>query len=208
MTLPRVVSLDPEGRLQVTLAAEVERFEGPLHRLPDATVTDVTPWLQRFDDGHFEFRLSVVPDGAASIRFDIAGEGGIVAEIRFDPAERRLTVARTARVLVAGRDPHGTAILPATPDGTLHLRLILDGSVLELVADERQTATVRLPEVGGGSRTISCTTIAGDCRLRELDVSTFARPASQGRPAQDDPYCGGTRVATDAERRTSWMHRH
>ena len=144
--------------------------------LPDATVTDATPWVQRFEDGHFEFRLSIVPDGAVSIRFDIAGEGGTVAEIRFEPGERRITVARTGRVLVAGRDPHGTAILPPTPDGALHLRLILDGSVLELVADERQTATVRLPEVGGGGRTISCTTIGGACRLTDLDVSMFARP--------------------------------
>ncbi len=176
MTLPRVVSLDPDGRLQVTLAAEVERFEGPSTLLPDAIVTDVTPWTQRFDDGHFEFRLSVIPEGAASIRFDIAGEGGTVAEVRFEPGERRITVARTGRVLVAGRDPHGTAILPPTTDGALHLRLILDGSVLELVADERQTATVRLPEVGGGGRTISCTTIGGACRLVDLDVSTFVLP--------------------------------
>jgi len=81
--------------------------------------------------------------------------------------------------LVAGRDPHGTAILPPTADDALHLRLILDGSVLELVADERQTATVRLPEVGGGSRTISCTTIGGACRLTELDVSMFTLPGQR-----------------------------
>lgn len=176
LTLPRIVSLDAEGRLRITLAAEVERFGGPSSRLPDAVVRDGEPWSRTFPGGHFELRASLVPDGAASIRLDVAGESGQVAEIRFDPRDRRLIVIRTGRVLVAGRDPHGTAVLPPTPDGALRLRMILDGSVLELVADERVTATARLPGVGGGGRTISCTSIGGACRLVDLEVAAFDGP--------------------------------
>jgi beta-fructofuranosidase len=177
LTLPRVVSVDPDGRTRITLAAEVARFEGPSSHLPDAVVQDGAPWTRPFDGGHFELRASIDPGDAMSIRIDIGVDGGgPVAEIRFDPRDRRFTVTRTGQVLTAGRDPHGSTILPPTSDGLLHLRLILDGSVLELVADERVTATARLPGVSEGGRTISCTAIGGRCRLVDLEVSTLGEP--------------------------------
>lgn len=178
LTLPRVVSLDADGRLRVRLAIEVEKFGGPSSRLPDAEVLDGRPWARTFEGDCLELQASVIPNGASSIRIDVAGESGTVAEIRFDPADRRLTVSRTGRVLVAGRHPHGSSILPPTPNGALHLRLVLDGSVLELIADERSTATARLPGVGGGVRTITCTTIGGACRLSDLRVKQFGRSSS------------------------------
>ena len=180
LTLPRVVSIDPDGHVRITIAREVADAAGPSERLPDARVEDGEPWVRTFDSRHFEIRLDVVPDGAASIRFDLAGEKGRVAEIRFDPPERRLTVARTGRVMVAGRDPHGTATMPPTADGALHLRLFVDGSILELVADDRVTATARLPDVGGDGRTISCTPIGGACVLTRIELSAFGEriPAS------------------------------
>ena len=176
LTFPRVVSVDADGQVRITLAAEVERFSGPTQRLPDATVQDDRPWVQVFRGGCVELRMSIVPDGAASIRLDVAGAGGTAAEIRFDPRHQRLSAARTSRVLVAGRELQGTTVLPGTEDGALHLRLILDGSVLELAADDRVTATVRMPEVGGGARTISCTAIGGGCRLADLEVTMLGEP--------------------------------
>jgi len=180
LTLPRVVSIDPDGHVRITVAAEVADAAGPFHHLPDARVEDGDVWVRTFDGRHFEIRMDVMPAGAASIRFDLAGEKGRVAEIRFDPPERSLTVARTGRVLVAGRDPHGVATMPPTPDGALHLQLILDGSILELVADDRVTATARLPDVGGDGRTISCTPIGGACELSRIELSAFSEriPAS------------------------------
>lgn len=176
MTMPRVLSMDPDGRLQITLAREVAEAAGPATDLDDVRIEDGERWARTFDSRHFELRMTVLPDGAASIRFDLAGDAGRVAEIRFDPRERRLTVARTGRVMVAGRDPHGTVIMPATPDGGLELRLILDGSILELVADDRVTATARLPDVGGDGRTISCTPIGGACRLTAVSVAAYGGP--------------------------------
>jgi beta-fructofuranosidase len=174
LTLPRVVSLDPEGTLRISLAAEVERFAHRWKRLPDAAIRDASPWRRTFEMGCFELRLTLVPEGAASIRLDVAGMSGIAVDVRFDPPRRRLTVSRTGRVLVAGRDPHGATELPASPDGRLRLRLILDGSTLELAADERVTATARLPGIGTGARTISCTTFGGGCRLVDVAVARLA----------------------------------
>ena len=47
--------------------------------------------------------------------------------------------------------------------------------------DERVTATARLPVIGGGACTISCTTFGGPCRLQDLE--TFALGGAQaGQP--------------------------
>jgi beta-fructofuranosidase len=173
LTLPRDLSMDPGGRLKITLAEEVDRRAGPPRRLPEVIVRDDAPWTQGFVPGPFELRLSIAPEGAVSIRFDIAGEAGIAADVRFDPPGRQLTVSRSGRVLVAGRDPHGPTTLPPSPDGLVHMRLIVDGSILELAVDERVTATARLPVIGGGARTISCTTFGGACRLQDLETFTL-----------------------------------
>lgn len=175
LTLPRVVAIDPDGHVTITIAREVADAAGPTHRLRDASVVDGQSWTRSFDSSHFEIRLRINPDGAASIRLDVGGHHGQVAEIRFDPPERRLTVARSGRVLVAGRDPHGTAILPEKPDSGLDLRIILDGSVLELVADDRVTATARLTDAGGDVRTITCTPFGGTCELSRIELSAFGR---------------------------------
>jgi beta-fructofuranosidase len=176
LTMPRVLSVDDDGSLRLTLAHELADAAGPATSLPDVRIEDGERWARTFDGRHFELRLNVLPDGAASIRFDVAGDAGRVAEIRFDPRERRLTVARTGRVMVAGRDPHGTTIMPPTPDGGMMLRLILDGSILELVADDRVTATARLPDIGGDGRTISCTPIGGACRLSAMELAAYGGP--------------------------------
>jgi len=173
LTLPRVVSLDAEGRVRITLADEVERGHGPAERWPDRTIRDGEAWLRTLEPGPVELRLTLIPAGAASVRIDVSVAGSAVAEVRFDPGDGRLTITRIGRVLVAGRDPHGTTILPPSPDGALRLRLILDGSVLELAADERVTATARLPGIGAGERSISCTAIGGPCRLADIAVATF-----------------------------------
>lgn len=183
LTLPRVLSVDADGRLRIALAEETRQASGPPSKLPDARIEDGERWARTFDDQHFEIQLTIVPEGAASIRFDLAGDAGRVAEIRFDPRDRQLTVARTGRVMVAGRDPHGTKVLPKTADGALHLRLIMDGSILELVADDRVTATARLPDVGGDGRVISCTPIGGACRLTSIELRAFGGRIPDVAPA-------------------------
>ncbi len=173
LTLPRVLSFDAHGRLQIALADEVGRSARPSIRLPDVVVPEGEPWTRRFQEAAFELRVSIIPDDAVSIRIDVGGRSGTAADIRFDPRTRRFSVSRTGRVTVAGRDPHGACVLPPTPDGAIRLRLVLDGSVLELSADDRVMATARLPEIGGGSRWITFTTFGGACRLVDVGVWTF-----------------------------------
>ena len=170
LTLPRVVDLDDDGNVTITLAREIERFAGQPGSVPDATVVDGRPWQLDLEAGPTEVRVTVVPDGAASIRFDITDDDRSVAEVRLDPRVGSLMVSRAGIVRCAGRDSYGTAILPATPGGAVDLRLILDGSVLELAANDRITATARLPEFRGGVRRITCSTIGGASDLVGIEV--------------------------------------
>jgi beta-fructofuranosidase len=175
MTLPRIVSVDPDGRPRLDLAAEVDWFGARPERQADVEVRDLEPWSRSFTGHRFEMRVSVIPADARSIRFDLSCRSLPLAEIRLEPRDRRLTVVRSGRVLVAGRDPHGATTLPPTPNQAVHLRLVIDGSVLELVANDRVTATARLPELRSGGLAVSCTTIGGACRLTDLSIAEPGR---------------------------------
>ncbi len=176
LTLPRVASLDDASRFRISLADEVEQAAGPGLRLADAAIADGSPWHRAFRAPRLELRMTLVPDHAASVRIDIATHASPLAEVRFDPRDRRVTIVRTGNVRVAGRDPHGTAILPPLPGGRLRLRLILDGSILELAANDLVTATARLPAAHGETRTVSVAAIGGGCHVRDLTASTFGEP--------------------------------
>ena len=165
LTLPRVVSVDAGGRPVITLAVEAEQLGRRVDGWSGVVVEDTAPWTITTDDEHVELRLSLGSDGRAPIRLDLVAAGALVAEIRFDPRSRRLTAARIGRVLVAGRDPHGATTLPAETADRLDLRIILDGSILEIAAADRVTATIRLPSVGRGRRTFTGSTFGGSFRL-------------------------------------------
>jgi beta-fructofuranosidase len=176
MTLPRIISVDPDGRPLLGLAAEVDWLGTRPDHLADVVVRDSEPWSRSFERHRFELHVSVTPGDAGSIRFDLSSRSLPLAEIRLDPRDRRLTVVRSGRVLVAGRDPHGVTTLPPTPNGTVQLRVVVDGSVLEMVAGDRVTATARLAELGAGDLTLSCTTIGGTCRLSDLSIAEPGPP--------------------------------
>jgi beta-fructofuranosidase len=173
LSLPRVVSVDDEAHVRISIAREVDRAGSSAERIRDVRVDDGEVWRRVIHGGGMELRAAIIPEDVASIRIDVSGENGPVAEVRFDPRERRLTATRMGRVAVAGRDPHGTTILPPTADGHLRLRVVLDGSSLELVADDRVTATARLPGIAGQDRTIALTAIGGSFHLADLEISTL-----------------------------------
>jgi beta-fructofuranosidase len=177
LTFPRVISLGQGGRVHITLAAEVERLRDSAIRLPEELVQAGKPWRVDIEGGYFEMRLTLRSLDATAIRIDINGPAGTAAEIYFTPATRRLTVARTTRVAAAGREMRGSTILPPSDHDEVRLRLLLDGSVLEVTADQVVTATARLPEVGGSGRSVVCASIGGDSRVGGVELAELVGPA-------------------------------
>lgn len=173
LTLPRTVSINDDGSARITLAPEAASIGTAVRSWPEVLVREHAPWTIETEDGYAELRGRFFPDPSAPIRIDITGPRGLAAEIRYDPRSCRLSVARIARVAVAGRDPHGSTILPPSEDGGRELRIILDGSTLEVVCDDLVTATVRLPAVGGGDRRIICSTFGPTCRIVDAELRRY-----------------------------------
>ena len=171
MTLPRVVSLAPAGRPRISLADEVDDIGETIARWADIEVRDDEPWLVMLAGAHAELRMEIEPRGVP-LRLDVLANGTLVAEVRFDPRSLRLAATRIGRVMVAGLSPTGAATLPPGCADRVDLRLIIDGSILELVAADVVTATVRLPASVGG-RTISCTTFGGRSTIRAAELRTL-----------------------------------
>jgi hypothetical protein len=157
------VSVDEDGQPTITIAQELAGIGSHVAEWSDVDVADDRPW-NISTGAHVQLALDLEPKSAAAVRIDLRVAGELVAEIRFDPRSRRLTATRIARVIVAGTTPRGMATLPRSSSQQLRLRLILDGSVLEVAAEDRVTATVRLPSVPG-ERGISMTTFGGVCRI-------------------------------------------
>jgi beta-fructofuranosidase len=177
LTLPRVVSVDEEGQPTITLADELADVGSHVVEWSDVHVADHRPWNITTGE-HVQLTLDLEPESAAAVRIDLRVAGELVAEIRFDTRSRRLTATRIARMLVAGTTPRGMATLPSSSSKRLRLRMILDGSVLEVAAEDRVTATVRLPSVPG-ERGISLTTFGGVCRIASGHLRSLALA---GRP--------------------------
>ena len=115
---------------------------------------------------------SIWPGDASSVRIHLEGPEGLEGEIRYERSDRRITASRMGHVAVAGRDPHGSDVLPPEPDGRVDLRILVDGSILEVVADQRITATVRRPDHPGGGR-LSIFSIGGTARLFAARLTCF-----------------------------------
>lgn len=173
LTLPRVVTLGPDGFVEISLAAEVWRFEGRCERLRDRRLDRGRTWTRALREPYVEWRASIDPGSAASVRIDITGPTGLEAELRYDRADRRLTVSRMGRVGVAGRDPHGSVVLPRCRRGeAIEFRVIIDGSVIELVANDVVTGTVRRPDVPGACR-LTVTALGGSIEMHDVELTRF-----------------------------------
>ena len=77
------------------------------------------------------------------------------ARIAFRPGQRRVSVTRRGTVEVGGPDESNVMIIPPDEPSVLDLRVIVDGSVMEVFADGRTAATFRLPSVHRGRRRVA-----------------------------------------------------
>jgi beta-fructofuranosidase len=202
LTFPRVVSVDTAGRVDLRLAEEVASLRGGHTRTgPHLLRAGASAWRWELPEQDFEVLMDVDPGTASEIVIELIDGDASSPEVRiiFRPIERWLSVERRGIVSVAGRSSQGAAILPDGDGvGALSLRAIVDGSVMELEANGRTTATVRLPTSQGTRQQIALAATGGRARLVSLDAWQLERsrrtdPARyEGREA--------ARAATAADR--------
>jgi hypothetical protein len=85
-----------------------------------------------------------------------------------------LSVARRGIISVAGRSSMSTRILPEAGNHNLGLRLIVDGSVMELEVDGRTMATIRLPTTHGDRLAVTFSATGGCAWIIELETWDLA----------------------------------
>ncbi|HEX9551551.1 MAG TPA: glycoside hydrolase family 32 protein [Candidatus Limnocylindrales bacterium] len=186
LTFPRIVSLGGDGRLSLGLASEVAALRGTPRRLRPSRLVDGAPARRfRFEGRHFELAVTLReerpgsgPEDPSSIVIELVDEAAPEPEVRlvYHPPSRLLTIARSGIVSVAGRSSQNATILPGELGQDLDLRLIVDGSIMEIEADGRTMATFRLPLAMGDRLAITVAASGGSARLRRAKAWTLRAP--------------------------------
>ncbi len=169
LTLPRVVSLRPEGGLTQVPAEELARLRSSRRHLLEAAPR--TPFQVPVSD-HFELLASFTSVGESTVGIAIFDDDGPEPEARiaFRPGQRCVSVTRRGTVEVGGPDESNVMIIPPDEPSVLELRVIVDGSVMEVFADGRTAATFRLPSIHRGLRRVATFSEGAADRLVCLEI--------------------------------------
>jgi beta-fructofuranosidase len=145
LSVPRVIGVDSEGRITQEPAEEVARLRSkPLRFAATGTTTGV---LQRFEGRHLdiEARFHLADRQKVGLTLLTSPDLSETTRIVFWPDARRLTIERSTSSLsahVKRQDLFGHLELANNED--LHLRVLLDASVLEVYANQRLCLTTRV----------------------------------------------------------------
>jgi beta-fructofuranosidase len=148
MTVPREVSLDARGRLNLRPVAEI----AALRQAPIAVATTgvargvVATFAGRHLDVEATFTLHSVHDSQkVGLTLCAAPDGSEATRIVYWPDARRLSIERSRSSLEPGvRRQDVQAHLELDRDEPLRLRVLLDASVLEVYANERLCLATRV----------------------------------------------------------------
>ncbi|HEU4327205.1 MAG TPA: glycoside hydrolase family 32 protein [Roseiflexaceae bacterium] len=151
MSLPRVLSLLPDGRLGQAPAPELERLRGPAQHFEGIPLAADTPLrLEGVRGDSLEIDIEIDPGDAAALvlRLRCSPDGREHTDLIWDRTAGRLEIDRRASSLAAGtqRDIQG-GVCPPEPGQPLRLRVFLDRSVVEVFAQGRALASRIYPEL-------------------------------------------------------------
>ncbi len=135
-SIPRVLTLDAEHRLHMTPVPELKAIRGPQQQLTEAGSVNVSA-------AALDIEAQIVPNGTSGIAVVFAAQTQEKLEILYDAAAQQLIVRET----VQGADGTLTTRVKQAPHlagETLTLRVLVDGSVAEIIADEVTSLTSRL----------------------------------------------------------------
>lgn len=159
MSLPRELSLQG-ARLLMRPAAEVERLRG--RRLGADAAGDCLEIVAEIDPGS-------APQAGLKVR--AAADGSEQTLIYYDRAAKRLSVDRSKSSVDASADramQSGPFLLGRGEP--LRLHVFLDGSVIEIFANERACLTARVYPTGARSTGLSLYASGGQAKIVSMDV--------------------------------------
>ena len=180
MSLPRILSMRPDGLLGIEPAAELAVLRGEHHHLTDVDLTPRSPRILGNVQGDCleivtEFQPRRASDTSAAHEFGIkvrcSPDGTEQTRIVYDRLARRLAVDRDRSSLssdVQRGTQAGTLELPAGE--SLKLHIFLDRSVVEVYANGRACVTSRVYPSRSDSLGVDLFALGGTIRLKSIDV--------------------------------------
>jgi beta-fructofuranosidase len=140
-SIPRLLSLDAKNRLITTPVPELETLRRAQHSLPAQALNGETMLPLQGWALDMEAQFSPAADGTCGLALGCSADGRERTDLRYEAATQRLSIqTMTDGVVTASKDiPH-----PLEAGEALRLRLLLDGSVLEIIANGRTSLTHRL----------------------------------------------------------------
>ncbi len=174
MSLPRVLSLHPDGTLGQQPAPELQVLRGQHRRFKDIELSPASSGvLPDVQGDSLEILAEFEPSDAARFGIQVrrSPDGAEQTEIVCDLLERRLAVNRERSSLdpTAHRDAFAAPLEP-TADGRLTLRLFLDRSVVEVFANDQACLTSRIYPTRADSLGLGLFARDGRVKLRSLDI--------------------------------------
>lgn len=141
--IPRQLSLDSQYRLLMTPVEELATIHGTHHHFTDIALTDIPAINIRGNsfDMTSEFEVSAT----GHIKFVVAASetGDECAEIIFDAMQNELRINRHYTRPDVEKDSHTRQHILDEGE-CLELRIILDGSILEVIANKRTSIATRI----------------------------------------------------------------
>jgi beta-fructofuranosidase len=143
-SIPRVLTLDAQDRLNMTPVPELNKLRAAQHQFSGAAVSDsFLPVTGRALDIEAAFSPEASHD--CGIALACSPDGAEKTEVRYDASSRTLRVVMHTLSAAGTLDVHAQqATHPLDDSESLELRILLDGSVVEIIANQRTSITIRI----------------------------------------------------------------
>jgi beta-fructofuranosidase len=174
MSVPTELSLTTDGRLALTPVPELEALRGEHQEWNCLDLADGGPNpLADLAGSHLEVSLTIEPGHAAEVWLSVlrSPDGAEVTRIVYDTSSGELWIDRERASLdpEPSRERRGASVQLAA-DGTLGLRVFVDGSVVEVFVADGTCLTSRVYPTRSDSVGVGLGVRGGPARVRRIDV--------------------------------------
>ncbi len=159
-SIPRVLALDSQNRLVMTPVPELDVLRGQQHHIDARDLGEETPLDVRGLALDIQAEFSLQPDGRCGFALLCSPDGSERTEIIYEASSQKLIIRSGANVREI---PHSLA-----ENEPLTLRILLDGSVIEIIANGRTSVTYRAYPTSADHDGVLL--IGAKARLQALDL--------------------------------------
>jgi beta-fructofuranosidase len=172
MSLPRVLSMDSQGALQIEPLPELAALRGKQYRIAAKELSGYAP-VSEFKGDSLEIHLEVDPGDAKEVGIAIRRSPDAAEEttIAYDVASRNvvLDTGRSSLNADANRVIHKSP-LELRSGEVLRLTVFVDASVVEVFANRRSCLTARIYPTRPDSLGVGLFARGGRARLQSMDA--------------------------------------